>query len=1128
VPAVITVTTMSDAVASDGQVSLREAINSINAGHNTSDVVAVGTYGVNDTIDFDIPGGGSILASSGYTLSKPVTIDGYSNPGAKTNTEALGSGSDATLPIAVDGAIAGGYGFDITAPNCTIRGLEIINWQLDGILINGSNATIAGDFIGADSTTGCGLQGIDVAAPNAKIGSGSAADANVIAGNHQGGIQLESTASGTSIIGNIIGLEPGGGVNAGNGDDGVFLDKVTNVSLQANVISSSGDAGIGADGASMVSILGNKIGTDSSGTLARANGAAGIDLSDCQQVTIGGTGTGDGNVISGNAGNGISLGGSSATTVVIQGNDIGTGETGGYPLPNSGDGISVNATSVSNLTIGGPAAGAGNLISGNIGNGVYLFVTSGQNNIIQGNKIGTNSVGTQAVGNVEAGIEATGPVSIGGSSPGAGNLISGNYGDGLSLGATLPVLGNRIGTDASGSTALANGGTGVDIGGAGEQFGGAAPGDGNLVVTTGTEDGIDIEQAANGCSVQGNLIGTSAQGTKLLNPTASANYGIAVNSNGNTIGGTVTGAGNVIGGFNYGADLSGNNNLLLGNRIGTDQGGKLDLGNARYGVTIPGNSNSIGNATAAGANIIANNHTDGINYFGGETKTVIGINSIFNNGLGIDTTLYPAKSPILATPANLTSAVTGGGVTAVTGTLPVQNWGTGTALVYFYASPINAVGDYEGMTLLGSMKVQAGSAPTPFTFAATALPVGTRITAEVNADPTSTASASAFSSPVAVTDPTAPPPVSPPPSPSPSPSPAPSPSPSPSPSDVVITGTGGTDTLVLERTPGGSVGEVTYILNGGAPVALSGVTSFTFSEPTGNGTMTVSAVNGHPLVSGGVYFHGGTGTDTLIVDAAGAPTHAMPGSLDLGGTQPVGYDKITAIHIDNAAAVGATPGPDTADRATALFGLTPTEQYVQSLYLADLGRAGTKAELDSWLGVLAGPGGAQAVAQDIAGSTEALDHLVQGWYLSYLGRTAQNGEEDGFVTALRGGASRESVLAVILSSPEFYARAQTLIPSGTADERYVQALYQHVLGRAPSAAEVQSMVADLPTAGRTGVALGFLNSTEFRTDQVEGYYNALLHRPGDATGTSGWIHSGLDLAGILTGIQSSTEFANDA
>src|SRR5436305_923142 len=81
---------------------------------------------------------------------------------------------------------------------------------------------------------------------------------------------------------------------------------------------------------------------------------------------------------------------------------------------------------------------------------------------------------------------------------------------------------------------------------------------------------------------------------------------------------------------------------------------------------------------------------------------------------------------------------------------------------------------------------------------------------------------------------------------------------------------------VVMRTAGGAPGDVTCTLNGAAPVALHGVTSFAFSGGAGNDTLTVSLANGAPLLRGAVRFAGGTGIDTLNLDAAGLPVRITP------------------------------------------------------------------------------------------------------------------------------------------------------------------------------------------------------------------------------------------------------------
>ena len=341
--------------------------------------------------------------------------------------------------------------------------------------------------------------------------------------------------------------------------------------------------------------------------------------------------------------------------------------------------------------------------------------------------------------------------------------------------------------------------------------------------------------------------------------------------------------------------------------------------------------------------------------------------------------------------------------------------------------------------------------------------------------------------------------------------------------DVVLNGTAAGDELSVVRTPGGDVGSITFTLNG-VTRALTGVTSLTFNGLDGNDTLVVSKVNGGPLLPGVFRFDGGAGTNALIVDADGATTQSVVGLVTFGDPQDVAYTNVARLDINNAATSGVFPAPNTADRATAFVGLSAPEHSAQSLYLDLLGRAGSRNELAPWAALLATPNGARAAADAIAHSPEARDRLVRSWYVGFLDRPARNGEHAGFVAALLAGGSETRVLSLLLGSPEFYARAQSLTPSGAADERYVRALYQVLLNRTGSTAEAGGFVRAVPAVGRPAVALEFLNSGEFRTYQVEGYYNALLHRPSDATGLKAWASSGLDLAAILVSFVSQPEF----
>src|SRR5262245_30920484 len=83
--ATITVNGNAETVAVDGAVTLREAITSINGGANVNaDVVAVGIYGINDTINFSIGSGLQTIspATSLPDITQTMLIDGFTQPGS--------------------------------------------------------------------------------------------------------------------------------------------------------------------------------------------------------------------------------------------------------------------------------------------------------------------------------------------------------------------------------------------------------------------------------------------------------------------------------------------------------------------------------------------------------------------------------------------------------------------------------------------------------------------------------------------------------------------------------------------------------------------------------------------------------------------------------------------------------------------------------------------------------------------------------------------------------------------------------------------------------------------------------------------------------------------------------------
>jgi hypothetical protein len=177
---------------------------------------------------------------------------------------------------------------------------------------------------------------------------------------------------------------------------------------------------------------------------------------------------------------------------------IGVGATGNGRLPTIADQVSINgysqpgtssntlvkgtnaklmielngsaAGSADGLEIG--AGGSGSVIKGLVINrfsnqGIDVLSDAPTNVKIEGNFVGTDASGTTALPNRGDGIEMDASNSVvGGSTPAKRNLISGNDVDGLSISGDakdVRVEGNLVGTKADGIGALANLFNGVDV-----------------------------------------------------------------------------------------------------------------------------------------------------------------------------------------------------------------------------------------------------------------------------------------------------------------------------------------------------------------------------------------------------------------------------------------------------------------------------------------------------------------------------------------------------------------------------------------------------------------------------------------------------------------------------------------
>ena len=345
---------------------------------------------------------------------------------------------------------------------------------------------------------------------------------------------------------------------------------------------------------------------------------------------------------------------------VVQGNYLGVTPGGINSIPN-GNGLAVLGSSLN--TIGSGSSGAGNVISGNTGNGILIQpdVTQSSSNVISGNFIGTTANGAEALGNSLSGvaIQDSSNNVIGLPGQGSGNVLSGNLGPGISVtensSGTL-IQNDVIGLAKDGKTPLGNARDGIRLVDApGTVIGGADNTDSNVI-------------GAN----EGNGIDTSGQTTGLL---------------------------------------------VASNFIGTDTSGSLELGNLENGILLGSSSNTIGGSAQGAANVIEFNGTGsvgaGVELVGNVNHDLILSNSIYDNsGLGINLGSGPTPNHAPGTVGpndyqnypTLTSALSDGSETVIQGTL-YESPNT-TYLIQFFSSPTqDPSGHGQGLKLLGATTV---------------------------------------------------------------------------------------------------------------------------------------------------------------------------------------------------------------------------------------------------------------------------------------------------------------------------------------------------------------------------------------------------------------------------------------
>ena len=270
------------------------------------------------------------------------------------------------------------------------------------------------------------------------------------------------------------------------------------------------------------------------------------------------------------------------------------------------------------------------------------------------------------------------------------------------------------------------------------------------------------------------------------------------------------------------------------------------------------------------------------------------------------------------------------------------------------------------------------------------------------------------------------------------------------------------------------------VSSAGAPVALDhefvlvpgyntirGITAL--DNPTNSGSLTVQLVQQAAL-----------GTATLNPDG----TFTYNQGPNFQGLDSFDFQVVGGGQVSNVGVIRV---------------VSPQFHYVEKLYHSVLGRTGSDGDILAWTGALNQGVPRSDVALAFLNSPEYHGDLVNSIYEQLLGRPADFVGELYWAGQLNAGASAEQVTAAIASSAEYYFK------HGGTNAGFVAGLYQDLLGRTASQAEIANWTASMAGASRTNVALAFLGSPEYHARLINGYYQSYLGHPADPIGLTVWM-----------------------
>lgn len=189
---------------------------------------------------------------------------------------------------------------------------------------------------------------------------------------------------------------------------------------------------------------------------------------------------------------------------------------------------------------------------------------------------------------------------------------------------------------------------------------------------------------------------------------------------------------------------------------------------------------------------------------------------------------------------------------------------------------------------------------------------------------------------------------------------------------------------------------------------------------------------------------------------------------------------------------------------------TAPGRYIGAVHQLFLGRAATSGDQARWCDSVT-RGDLRSITSTLSVSSEWAGTRIDDLYRRILGREPDARGRQNWLDQVAAGMEVEDVAAGFYASSEFFERV------GGTNRRYVEALYQHILGREADTKGRDSWVDAIESGRHTrrSVARGFYDSIESRRQRVTRLYQEILGRNPDSQGMQTWTDNLLRYGDIV-------------